>query len=63
MNPYFTLHAAAQYGVTLLRSPPQYEPGQSQLCRLMQQAQAEMTELRLKTKPKAHDPGLLKAAE
>jgi anthraniloyl-CoA monooxygenase len=63
MNPYFTLHAAAQYGVTLLRSPPQYEPGQSQLCRLMQQAQAEMTELRLKTKPKTHDPGLLKAAE
>jgi anthraniloyl-CoA monooxygenase len=63
MNPYFTLHAAAQYGVTLLRSPLQYEPGQSQLCRVMQQAQAELTELRLKTKPKVHDPALLRAAE
>ncbi len=63
MNPYFTLHAAAQYGVTLLPCPPQYEPGRSQLCRVMEQAQAELTELRLKTKPKAHDPGLLKAAE
>ncbi len=63
MNPYFTLHAAAQHGVTLLPCPPQYEPGRSQLCRVMEQAQAELTELRLKTKPKAHDPGLLKAAE
>ena len=63
MHPYFTLHAAAQYGVALLRSPPQYEPGQSQLSRLTQQAQAELTELRLKTKPKVHDPALLKAAE
>ena len=41
----------------------QYEPGQSQLCRLTQQAQAELTELRLKTKPKVHDPALLRAAE
>lgn len=63
MNPYFTLHAAAQYDVTLLRSPLQYEPGQSQLCRVTQQAQAELTELRLKTKPKVHDPTLLRAAE
>ena len=63
MNPYFTLHAAAQYGVPLLQCPPQYEPGRSQLFRVTEQAQAELTELKLKTKPKTHDPGLLRAAE
>jgi anthraniloyl-CoA monooxygenase len=63
MNPYFTLHAAAQYGVSLLPCPPQYEPGRAQLFRVIGQTQAELTELKLKTKPKTHDPGLLRAAE
>jgi hypothetical protein len=31
--------------------------------RVMQQVQAELTELRLKTRPKLHDPALLRAAE
>src|ERR1700723_197584 len=52
MNPYFTLHAAAQYGVWPLP-----------LFRLAEQSQAELTELKMKTKPKTHDTGLLKAAE
>ncbi len=53
-DPYFTLHAAAQYGVSLLSGPPQYEPGRSQLFRVAQQDQAELRELKLKAKPKRH---------
>ncbi|MCW3474374.1 bifunctional salicylyl-CoA 5-hydroxylase/oxidoreductase [Limobrevibacterium gyesilva] len=63
VNPYFTLHAAAQYGVSALACPVQYEPGQSQLFRTAEQAQAELTELKLKARPKTHDPALLRAAE
>ena len=37
-NPYFTLQAAAQYGVTMLPCPPQYVPGKQQLFRLEEQA-------------------------
>jgi anthraniloyl-CoA monooxygenase len=59
-NPYFTLHAAAQYGVQIATDPPQYEPGRSQLFRIAAQATAELTELKLRTRPK---PALLKAAE
>jgi anthraniloyl-CoA monooxygenase len=59
-NPYFTLHAAAQYGVQIATDPPQYEPGRLQLFRIAAQATAEMTELKLRTRPK---PALLKAAE
>jgi anthraniloyl-CoA monooxygenase len=59
-NPYFTLHAAAQYSVQIATDPPQYEPGRLQLFRIAAQATAEMTELKLRTRPK---PALLKAAE
>ncbi|HEX3350320.1 MAG TPA: bifunctional salicylyl-CoA 5-hydroxylase/oxidoreductase [Acetobacteraceae bacterium] len=62
-DPYFTLHAAAQYGVQLLPFPIQYEPGKSQLFRLADQQRAEMLELRLKAKPKQHAPALVRAAE
>src|SRR5437899_4908033 len=51
VNPNFTLHAAAQYGVTL-PGQVQYEPGASQLYRIAEQAQTELTELRLKARPK-----------
>ncbi len=62
-NPYFTLHAAAAYGVILASAPPQYEPGADQLYRLAAASQAELVELKLRTRPKAHNPALLKAAE
>lgn len=59
-NPYFTLHAAAQYGVQIATDPPQYEPGRVQLFRTTAQVTAELTELKLRTRPK---PAVLKAAE
>jgi anthraniloyl-CoA monooxygenase len=62
-NPYFTVQAAAQYGVTAQAFPVQYEPGRSQLYRLAEQAREEIVELKLRTRPKAHDPALLRAAE
>ncbi len=51
-NPYFTLHAAAQYGVKMLACPPQYQPGKQQLFRVEEQARRELEELRRKAKPK-----------
>ncbi len=51
-NPFFTLHAAARYGVTLLPCPPQYQPGKQQLFRTEEQAQRELEELRRKARPK-----------
>lgn len=55
-DPYFTLHAAAQYGVKLARAAPQYEPGRAQLYRLAEQARAEFEELRRQTRPASHRP-------
>ena len=45
------------------RAPPQYDPGRSQLYRLVEQSRTELEDLKLKTRPKTHDPSLLKAAE
>jgi anthraniloyl-CoA monooxygenase len=55
-NPYFTNHAAAQYNVRSHRGPAQYEPGRSQLYRLAEQARTEFEDLKIKTRPKTHDP-------
>jgi anthraniloyl-CoA monooxygenase len=62
-DPYFTLHAAAQYGVTTQACAPQYEPGKAQLFRLADQARTELMELKLKSKPKQHAPTVARAAE
>ena len=62
-NPYFTLHAAAQYGVTLLPCPPQYAPGKQQLFRVEEQARQEIEELRRKARPKVQVAPLARAAE
>ncbi len=62
-NPNFTLQAAAQYGVHLPWSAPQYAPGVDQQLRLAAQQQTELTELKLKNRPSTHNPALLKAAE
>jgi anthraniloyl-CoA monooxygenase len=61
-DPYFTLRAAAQYGVAL-PGPVQYRPGIEQLRRTAATAAAEIVELRRKARPKAHAPVALKAAE
>ncbi len=58
-NPYFTHHAAALYNVRLHRGPKQYDPGRSQLYRLAEQARTEFEDLKLKTRPKTHDPDAL----
>ena len=62
-NPYFTLHAAAQYGVGVLPCPPQYAPGKQQLFRVEEQARREIEELRRKAKPKVQVAPLARAAE
>ena len=61
-DPYFTLRAAAQYGVTLQPCPPQYAPGKSQLFRVAQQQGEELAELRRKAKPNPFEGELPAAA-
>ena len=51
-NPNFTLQAAAQYGVTALACPPQYQPGKQQLFRTEEQARRELEALRVKARPR-----------
>jgi anthraniloyl-CoA monooxygenase len=62
MDPFFTLRAAAQYGVAV-PVPVQYAPGRDQLVRTAATAAAEIVELRRKARPKGHAPVVLKAAE
>jgi anthraniloyl-CoA monooxygenase len=50
-DPYFTMRAAAQYGVDGPACPPQYLPGRAQLDRTMAQLTADLRELRLKARP------------
>jgi anthraniloyl-CoA monooxygenase len=63
VDPYFTLRAAAEYGIATLPVAPQYDPGKAQLMRNAGQARAELTELRLNAKPKQHARARAKAAE
>jgi anthraniloyl-CoA monooxygenase len=62
-DPSFTLRAAAQYGVEAQACPPQYLPGKAQLFRVAERERQELTELRLKAKPKGHAEALRQAAE
>ena len=60
-NPYFTLQAAAQYGVAMLPCPPQYQPGKQQLFRTEEQTRRELDALRLKARPRVtlvQEPGV-----
>jgi anthraniloyl-CoA monooxygenase len=50
-DPYFTMRAAAQYGVDGPACPPQYLPGREQLNRTMAQLAADLRDLRLKARP------------
>jgi anthraniloyl-CoA monooxygenase len=51
-DPFFTMRAAAQYGVDGVACPPQYLPGRDQLDRTMAQVTADLRELRLKARPR-----------
>ena len=62
-DPYFTLHAAAAYGVAPPIAAPQYAPGVDQLYRNARQTQAELTDLKLRTRPKTHNPSMEPPAE
>ncbi len=63
VDPSFTMHAAAWYGAQSIHCPPQYLSGMEQLFRNSAREREELTELRLKTKPKAHVTPWRQAAE
>ncbi|MCU0885526.1 MAG: bifunctional salicylyl-CoA 5-hydroxylase/oxidoreductase [Beijerinckiaceae bacterium] len=55
-DPAFTLRAAAWYGDKDHHSPKQYAPGRDALYRQLEKERADLTELRLKARPKSHAP-------
>jgi anthraniloyl-CoA monooxygenase len=61
VDPGFTLRAAAWYGVDL-HVPPQYQPGKDQLMRNMPRERADLETLKLKAKPRSHQPEPVKQA-
>jgi anthraniloyl-CoA monooxygenase len=63
MDPFFTMRAAAWYGVKDIHCPPQYYPGRDQIFRNSVRDRADLTELRLKARPKSHQPRREEAAE
>jgi anthraniloyl-CoA monooxygenase len=63
VDPSFTLHAAAWYGAQSIHCPPQYLSGLDQLFRNSARDREELTELKLKAKPKAHVTQWRQAAE
>jgi anthraniloyl-CoA monooxygenase len=63
VDPSFTMKAAAWYGADAIACPPQYLAGRDQLFRNSQRDREELTELRLKAKPKTHAVTWKRAAE
>jgi anthraniloyl-CoA monooxygenase len=63
VDPSFTLKAAAWYGADAVHCPPQYLAGRDQLFRNSAREREELTELRLKAKPKTHATTWKQAAE
>jgi anthraniloyl-CoA monooxygenase len=63
VDPTFTLKAAAWYGVPSVDCPVQYRSGRDQLFRNSERERADLTDLRLKAKPKAHATTWKQAAE
>ncbi|HYI29664.1 MAG TPA: bifunctional salicylyl-CoA 5-hydroxylase/oxidoreductase [Bradyrhizobium sp.] len=61
-DPSFTMKAAAWYGAPVA-CPPQYQAGREQLFRNSARERTELTELKLKAKPKAHATTWKQAAE
>ena len=62
-DPSFTLKAAAWYGAGAIQTPPQYRTGRDQLFRNSEREREELTELKLKAKPKTHASTWKQAAE
>jgi anthraniloyl-CoA monooxygenase len=54
VDPSFTMQAAAWYGADNIHCPPQYLAGKEQISRNAARDHEQMTELRLKAKPKPH---------
>jgi anthraniloyl-CoA monooxygenase len=63
VDPSFTLKAAAWYGARVGQCPPQYLAGRDQLYRNSAREREELTELKLKARPKTHATGFKQAAE
>ena len=63
VDPAFTLKAAAWYGADQMHCPVQYRAGHDQLFRNSARDREELTELRLKAKPRAHATSWKQAAE
>jgi anthraniloyl-CoA monooxygenase len=55
VDPSFALRAAAWYGVDMA-VPPQYQPGKDQIMRNTPRERADLETLRLKAKPRSHQP-------
>jgi anthraniloyl-CoA monooxygenase len=55
VDPGFTLRAAAWYGVDC-PVPPQYQPGKDQIMRNTPRERDELEALKLKARPKSHQP-------
>lgn len=62
-DPSFTLRAAGEYGVASIFTPVQYAMGKAQLLRNAERDRADLIELKLKAKPKNHNPAMREAAE
>jgi anthraniloyl-CoA monooxygenase len=62
-DPSFTMKAAAWYGARAIACPPQYRAGCDQLFRNSERDREELTELKLKAKPKTHATTWKQAAE
>jgi anthraniloyl-CoA monooxygenase len=54
-NPYFTLQASAWYQHPGQYWPPPYLPGRDQALRNAERERAELTELRLRSRPASHE--------
>jgi anthraniloyl-CoA monooxygenase len=63
VDPSFTMKAAAWYGAEGIACPVQYRAGKDQLFRNSEREREDLTELKLKAKPKAHATTWKQAAE
>jgi anthraniloyl-CoA monooxygenase len=63
VDPFFSMRAAAWYGVPDILCPPQYFAGRDQLMRNSPRERADLAALRRKARPKSHAPGWKLAAE
>jgi len=62
-DPFFTMRAAAWYGVPDIHCPPQYLPGRDQIFRNFPRDREELFDLRRKARPKSHQRDRKEAAE